>query len=142
MINLSTMLGARADKHARNVGAFVLSETIVRIGSARDVFNFVSNLGSRMFRIVYRCKDGTVRDMTGRQGVYNSRQDGMVQGVGHAMRSEENLTLSFWTATFGNKVNTGTGKGYRTIRASGILAIRCEGTDILTDSGLAALREE
>ena len=95
-----------------------------------------------MFRVIYRCKDGTIRDMTGRQGVYNSRQDGMVRGVGRAMRSESAMTLSFWTDCQGGKVNTGSGQGYRTLRAIGILAIRCEGTDILTDAGLAALRGE
>ena len=142
MTNATNNVGtfnARGDRHARNVGPFLLSETIVRIGDARTVFEFVSNLGSRMFRVIYRCKDGTIRDMTGRQGVYNSRQDGRVQNVGHAMRNTDKMTLSFWTDCQGGKVNTGTGKGYRTLRAIGILAIRCEGTDILTDMGLAAL---
>lgn len=140
MLNLSAMLGARKDAHARKLGDLILGSKVVRIGSARDVFNFVSNLDGRFFRIVYRCKDGKVRDMTGRQGVYNSRQDGMVQGIGHSMRNADKMTLSFWTDCQGGKVNTGTGKGYRTIRAEGILALRIEGTDILTDAGIEAMR--
>lgn len=140
MLNLSKLLGARKDAHARNVGDLILGSQVVRIGGARDVFNFVSNLDSRFFRVVYRCKDGKIRDMTGRQGVYNSRQDGMVQGVGRPMRNADKMTLSFWTDARGGKVNLGTGHGYRTLRAEGILALRIEGTDILTDAGIEAMR--
>jgi len=141
MVNLSTMLGARKDMHARKLGDLILRSQVVRLGSARDVWEFVSNLDSRFFRILYRCLDGKILDMTGRQGVYNSRQDGEVQNIGHAMRNEDRLNLSFWTDTQGGKVNTGAGKGYRTIKAAGILAIRVQGTDILTDAGVEALRD-
>ena len=141
MVNLTEVLGAKRDRHARAQGDLVLGSQVVRIGDDAAVFGFVSNLESRFFRIVYRCQDGTIRDMTGRQGVFDSRQDGMVQGVGHRMRDAVRLNLSFWTDARGGKVNTGSGKGYRTIRAAGILAIRVQGTDILTDAGIAALRD-
>ena len=140
MLNLSTMLGAKKDKYARKLGDLILGSKVVRIGSARDVFEFVSNLESRFFRVIYRCLDGSIRDMTGRQGVYASKQDGEVQGTGHRMRNEERLNLSFWTDCQGGKVNLGMGKGYRTLKAAGILLLRVQGTDILTDAGIEALR--
>jgi hypothetical protein len=140
-MNLTNLFGAVKDAHARKLGDLVLGSKVVRIGSARDVFEFVSNLDSRFFRVVYRCKDGTVRDMIGRQGVHDSVQDGTVRGVGHAMRNADILTLSFWTDARGGKVNLGTGFGYRTLRAEGILALRIQGTDILTDAGVEALRD-
>jgi len=140
-MNISQQLDAKKDRHAQKVGDLILGGKVVRMGDSATVFAFVSALGGRFFRVVYRCLDGSIRDMTGRQGVHNSVQDGEVQNVGHRMRNEERLNLSFWTATYGGKVNTGQGKGYRTLRASGILAIRVEGTDILTDAGIDALRD-
>ena len=140
MVNISTMLGARKDAHARRLGDLILGSKVVRIGDARETFEFVSNLDSRFFRVVYRCKDGRIRDMTGRQGVWNSQQDGEVAGIGRQMRDAAKMTLSFWTDCQGGKVNTGTGQGYRTLRAEGILLLRVQGTDILTDAGLEALR--
>ncbi len=140
-MNITETLGATRDKHAKAQGDLILGKQVVRIGDDSAVWHFVSNLDSRFFRIIYRCQDGKIRDMTGRQGVYDSRQDGMVAGIGHAMRNVVRLTLSFWTDARGGKVNTGAGKGYRTIRAAGILAIRVQGTDILTDAGITALRE-
>jgi len=138
-MNITAALNAKKDRHARKLGDLVLGQKVVRIGDAREVFEFVSKLESRFFRIVYRCLDGSIRDMIGRQGVYASKQDGEVQNIGHRMRNEERLNLSFWTDCQGGKVNTGTGKGYRTIRAAGILMLRIEGTDILTDAGIEAL---
>ena len=140
MVNMTERLGAIKDAHARKLGDFTLRAQIVQIGGAREVFEFVSNLGGRFFRVVYRCKDGRIRDMTGRQGVYASAQDGEVQGTGRPMRNAERMTLSFWTDARGGKVNTGAGAGYRTLRAEGILAMRIEGTDIVTDAGVNALR--
>jgi hypothetical protein len=138
-IDLGNLLSARADRYARRMGRFILSGACVRLGSAQDVWTFVRACGGRQMRVVYRCLDGTVRDIVGRQGVYASAQDGTVRGIGHAMASADRLTLSFWTATHGTKVNTGTGAGYRTLRAAGILAIRVDGTDILTDAGILAI---
>ncbi len=140
-MNLTTTLRARKDAHARKQGDLVLGQQVVRIGDAATVWEFVSKLGSRFFRVVYCCKDGAIRDIMGRQGVYASKQDGEVQGIGHAMRSEKNLTLSFWTDCRGGKANTGAGHGYRTLRAAGILALRVDGVDILTDAGIEALRQ-
>lgn len=140
-MNLNMILGATKDVFARRLGDLVLGQRIVKLGSAQEVFEFVSKLESRIFRVIYVCQDGSIRDMTGRQGVYASKQDGMVRNVGHAMRNEERLNLSFWTATHGAKVNTGAGKGYRTLCARGILAIRVDGCDILTDAGIEALRK-
>lgn len=140
MVNLTQTLNAKRDAYARKLSAFVLSGDVVRIGCARDVWTFVRALGGKTFRVVYVCQDGTVRDMIGRGGVYKSAQDGDVQGIGHAMANADRLNLSFWTFAHGTKVNTGAGKGYRTLRAVGILAIRVDGVDIVTDSGIDALR--
>lgn len=138
-INLTEAWEAKRDRYAARRGNFILSDSVIVIGDAREVWEFMRACGDRIFRVVYRCKDGTVRDMIGRQGVYNSEQDGMVQGNGHAMTSADRLTLSFWTFAHGKKVNTGSGQGYRTLRAEGILAIRCEGNDILTHEGQLSL---
>lgn len=143
--NMTQALRARKDKHARAQGDLILRNHVVMIDSAQAVFEFVSKLDSRFFRVLYRCLDGQVRDIIGRQGVYNSRQDGEVQGIGHSMRDAARLNLSFWTGTHGGKVNTGTGKGYRTLRAEGILVLRVkddngQDTDIVTGAGLAALQ--
>jgi len=140
-MNITATLNAKSDACARNVGPFIIGdEGALYVGSPSDVWSFVKGLGGRQFRVIYRCKDGRIRDMIGRQGVYNSAQDGMVQGVGHAMESEQNLTLSFWTNVYGGRaVNTGAGKGYRTLRADGILAIRCNGVTVLTGEGLRSL---
>lgn len=139
-VNLTELWNAKRDSYAKRSGDFVLSGDVVVIGDARETWQFVRGLGSRIFRIIYVCQDGTVRDMLGRQGVYDSSQDGTVQNIGHPMADAERLNLSFWTCTFnGRAVNTGAGKGYRTIRAAGILAIRCEGHDILTETGRVSL---
>jgi hypothetical protein len=140
-MNLSTILEARPDSYAKRQGAFVLKGNVARLGSPSEVWNFVRAIGGRQFRVVYRCLDGTVRDMIGRQGVHKSSQDGTVAGIGHSMANAESLNLSFWTASHGTKLNTGAGKGYRTLKASGILALRIDGTDILTDAGLLAMAE-
>jgi len=137
--NLTKLWQAKRDRYARTQGEFVLKGDVVILGEAREVWDFMRACGDRIFRVVYVCKDGTVRDMIGRQGVYKSSQDGTVQNIGSAMASEERLTLSFWTFAHGDKVNTGAGSGYRTLRAAGILAIRCEGHDVLTGNGVAAL---
>ena len=127
---------AVTDGYAKNQKPFILADTIVYLSDAEMVWQFMRDCGDRMFRVIYQCKDGTIRDMIGRQGVHNSEQDGEVQGIGAPMASEENLTLSFWTATHGRKVNTGAGKGYRTLRAAGILALRVDKTDFVTGAGL------
>jgi hypothetical protein len=140
-MNVTQQLGAKKDSHAKRQGDLILGQKVVRLGSASEVFAFLSSIGGAFFRIVYRCQDGTIRDMTGRQGVYDSRQDGRVLNVGHRMRDEQRLNLSFWTDARGGKVNTGMGKGYRTIKAEGILILRVQGTDIVTDAGIDALRD-
>ena len=138
-VNLTQIWEAKRDRYAKNQGEFILSGDVVLIGDDREVWDFMRACGDRIFRVVYRCKDGTVRDMIGRQGVYKSAQDGRVQNIGHAMTSETRLNLSFWTFAHGEKVNMGTGAGYRTLKAAGILAIRCEGHDILTSAGQAGI---
>ena len=137
--NLTREWDAKRDAYAKRQGEFVLKGDVTLLGDAVQVWDFLRACGDRIFRVVYVCKDGTVRDMIGRQGVYQSSQDGTVAGIGHAMACEKRLNLSFWTFAHGQKVNNGTGKGYRTLRAAGILAIRCEGHDILTAEGLASL---
>lgn len=138
-IDLTAAWDAKRDSYAKRQGSFILSDSVVLIGDPREVWDFMRACGDRIFRVVYVCKDGTVRDMIGRQGIYNSAQDGHVQGIGSPMASAERLNLSFWTFAHGEKVNMGGGKGYRTLRAAGILAIRCEGHDILTAAGQGAL---
>ncbi len=136
--NLGEEWNAKRDAYAKQQGPFVVSD-VTLIGDAAEVWQFVRACGDRIFRVLYVCKDGTVRDMIGRQGVYKSSQDGTVADTGHAMACDKRLNLSFWTFAHGKKVNTGTGKGYRTLRAAGILAIRCEGNDILTYAGQVSL---
>lgn len=138
-MNVTKMFEAKKDAHAKAVGPFVIEGEALYMGDARQVWDTIRALGGRQFRIIYECKDGTIRDMTGRQGVWKSAQDGMVQGVGHAMESEARLTLSFHTHTHGGKVNTGAGKGYRTIRAAGVLAIKVNGVVYLTRKFLEML---
>lgn len=138
IINLTQVFEAKRDRYAVRQGEFIIADDVVLIGDAAEVWDFMRACGDKIFRVVYRCKDGTVRDMIGRQGVHNSKQDGAVQGIGHAMATTGG-NLSFWTFAHGQKVNTGKGAGYRTLRAAGILAIRCEGHDIVTAAGNASL---
>jgi hypothetical protein len=138
-INLTQAWEAKRDRYARRQGEFVLSGEVIMVGDAAEVWAMVRAWGGRTFRVIYVCQDGTVRDMIGRQGVYASEQDGAVMGTGHAMADAERLNLSFWTYAHGDKINTGTGKGYRTLRAGAILALRCEGNDILTEAGASCL---
>lgn len=139
MVNLTQAFEAQKDRYAKAQGDFILRDTVTLIGDDLETWTFLRDCGGRMFRVLYRCLDGTVRDMIGRQGVHNSEQDGAVEGIGHAMASEERLNLSFWTGTHGDKVNTGTGKGYRTLKASGILALRIDGVDIMTEAGRVSM---
>lgn len=132
-LNLTKLLGAKRDRYACRQGDWIVSDQYILIGP--DTWSYVRSLTGLTFRVLYRCKDGAIRDMIGRQGVHKSAQDGPVRGVGHPMASEENGTLSFWTATHGDKVNTGAGKGYRTLRAEGILALRIKGETLLTMEG-------
>lgn len=139
---MGNLLGAKPDSYAKRQGSYVLGSDVVRISDALTVWNFVRALGSKTFRVLYRCQDGMVRDIIGRQGVYDSAQDGAVQGVGGSM-AQQGYSLSFWTNVHGGRaVNTGVGKGYRTLLASGILALRVDGVDILTDAGIKALAKQ
>lgn len=138
-IDLTKTLDAKRDSYARGVGPFILPTEFVRIAQS-DVAEFLAKVGARFLRIVYRCRDGVVRDVIGRQGVYQSAQDGVVTGEGHAMRRDGH-SIGLWTAVGkGPAVNTGTGFGYRTLRIEGILALRVEGITVLTDRGAEALR--
>ena len=140
MINLSEKFVAKRDAYASQMGDLVATGDIVMAGDSVSVWDHFVALGGRQIRVIYRCKDGSIRDIVGRQGVYASEQDGVVSGNGHAMRSRERLTLSFHSHVFGGAgVNNGAGKGYRTLRAAGILAYRVEGHTFLTDEGAALL---
>lgn len=142
MTNLTKAFRARKDAYAKRQGDLVLGQDAILIGDSAEVWHWFRSLESRLVRVIYECKDGTRRDIIGRQGVHNSAQDGTVQNIGHAMANAERLTLSFWTHTHGTKVNIGTGAGYRTLRATGILAVKVDGHVILTDQGLRALGQE
>lgn len=140
-LNLTETLGAQADAYAKQQGAFLVSGQVTVLDTVQT-WDFLCRLGDlgKMFRVVYRCRDGSIRDIIGRGGVFNSSQDGTVVGVGRPMRSESALTVSFWTFCHGRKVNTGAGLGYRTLRAAGVLAIRCEGRDFLTVEGIETIQ--
>ena len=138
--NLSTIFGAQADAYAKTQGNFILADTVFVGMSHNETWDFLTQLGGKLFRVIYETLDGKRIDIIGRQGVHNSTQDGEIAGTGHAMRSAHRLTISFHTHVFeGRKVNTGAGKGYRTLRAAGILAIRVDQTDILTCQGQSEL---
>jgi hypothetical protein len=138
-MNLTAKLSAKRDAYTKGVGAFILPDAFVRMAQS-DVAGFLAKVGARFLRIIYRCKDGVVRDVIGRQGVHQSAQDGVVTGEGHAMR-RDGVTIGLWTNVGkGPAVNTGAGFGYRTLRIEGILAMRVEGVTILTDRGAEALR--
>jgi hypothetical protein len=140
-MNLTETLHARTDSYARKQGAFILGASAIYLSTPAMVWEFVRSLQGRTFRVIYRAETGNVGDWIGRQGVHNSKQDGTVAGTGHAMASADRLTLSFWTQAYGRKVNTGAGKGYRTLRADRILAIRVDGADFITKTGMLALAE-
>lgn len=143
-LNLTSLLGLRRDRYAKNVGAFLLSDGFAYIGDGVSVWDWMRSIGGLQVRIAYICADGKRRDMIGRQGVHDSAQDGTVAGTGHAMSNRDGLTLSFWTCAYGDKVNTGSGEGYRTIRADRILAINIQRGDeiegqFVTDTGHALI---
>ncbi|MHA1962525.1 MAG: hypothetical protein ACW99U_20170 [Candidatus Thorarchaeota archaeon] len=134
-MNLTSTLHAIKDRYAKQLKPFTLASGAEIIHGAEATWNFIRKQGGLEMRIIYECLDGKVRDVIGRQGVYNSNQDGRVENVGHAMTDAGLLTFSFWTATHGSKVNTGAGKGYRTLRAHGVIAIHVNGRDYLTAYG-------
>ena len=139
-LNLTALLGLRKDRYAKAQGAFSLRDGFEYIGNGPTVWTWMRQKGGLQMRIAYLCEDGKRRDIIGRQGVWQSSQDGTVEGSGHAMTNRHNLTLSFWTATDSDKVNTGTGKGYRTIRADRILAVNVNGQQFVTDTGSELIR--
>ena len=139
-MNLSKQFVSIQDSYVSRMGDFVVADQAISAGDSVSVWDHFVALGGRQIRVIYRCKDGKVRDIVGRQGVHSSAQDGKVRGNGHAMRSRSNLTLSFHTSVHGGAaVNVGSGKGYRTLRAAGILAYRVDGVDFITNEGLASL---
>lgn len=136
-INLTSLLGAVRDRYAKSLGSFELFEGFHETGSGVSTWDTFRSFGGSMVRVLYfSATSGKVRDIVGRQGVHNSSQDGTVEGTGHAMTNRQGLTLSFHTHTFeGQAVNTGAGKGYRTLRADRILAINANGQQYLTALG-------
>jgi hypothetical protein len=131
-MNLSEKFVAKRDSYASQMGPFVVTGNAISAGDPVSVWDHFVALAHRQVRVLYRCRDGVVRDIIGRQGVHNSQQDGAVTGNGHAMRNRARLTLSFHTSVHGGAgVNVGAGKGYR--------AYRCEGVTFITNEGLASL---
>ena len=139
-INLSKVFGARRDRYATKQGDWILGENIAIMGDVASFWDWMRGLGGLQFRVMVRCLDGTVRDWIGRQGVYKSEQDGEVSGEGRPMANRARHNLAFWTATHGSKANTGTGKGNRTLKVSGIIAVRVNGHDYLPDIVVLELR--
>jgi hypothetical protein len=135
-MNLTSTLHAIKDRYAKKLGPFELTRAAEILHGAESTWNFIRKQGGLEMRIIYECLDGKVRDVIGRQGVYDSAQDGPVLGIGHPMTDAGLLTFSFWTCTFdGKAVNTGAGKGYRTLRAHGVIAIHVNGKDYVTAYG-------
>lgn len=134
-MNLSSLLSAKADRYAKNQGDFLLLDGFNYTGTGVSTWDWFRGLGGSFVTVLYLTGKGEVRLIVGRQGVHNSSQDGTVEGKGHAMASRDGLTLSFWTETYGDKVNTGAGKGYRTLRADRILAVNVNGAQFVTDTG-------
>ena len=139
-INLSKVFDAKKDQYARKLGDWILSDNIAMMGDTASFWDFMRNLGGLQFRVMVRCLDGTVREWIGRQGVHSSAQDGEISGNGRPMASQKAGNLSFWTATHGSKVNTGDGFGYRTLKVSGIIAVRVNDQDYLPEIGVLELR--
>ena len=135
-IDLGKLLHAKGDRYAKQLGSFSLSDSIEVGSDAVSVWNLLRSQNGRTFRVLVQCQNGVVRDWIGRGGVYDSRQDGTVQGTGAPMANEDRLNLSFWTATYGDKVNTGTGKGYRTLKAEFVIAIHASGKQYFTAFGM------
>jgi hypothetical protein len=138
-VNLSALLSAKADRYARNQGAFILRDGFNYTGSGAATWEWFRGLANSFVSVLYLTEKGQVRSMVGRQGVYKSEQDGEVQGIGHSMASRDGLTLSFHTNAHGDKVNTGSGKGYRTLRADRILVVNVNGQQFVTDTGRALI---
>lgn len=139
MLNLSALFGARADRYAKAQGAFLLEDGFHYTGDGVSTWDWFRGLSGSFVTVLYLTAEKQIRLMVGRQGVHSSSQDGTVAGTGHAMASRDGLTLSFWTATYGSKVNTGAGKGYRTLRADRILAVNVDGAQYVTDTGTALI---
>lgn len=135
-VQLGSLLSATRDRYAKALKPFALSGAIEVGSDAVSVWELLRSQNGKQFRVLVQCQDGTVRDWIGRGGVHGSEQDGEVAGTGRAMASRDLLNLSFWTATHGSKVNTGTGKGYRTLKAEYVIAIHAGGCEYLTAFGL------
>lgn len=139
-MNLTETFRARKDAYAKRQGDLIVTTQAVLLGDCAEVWGYFRALGGLEIRVIVECKDGTRRDIIGRQGVHKSAQDGEVQGIGSPMACAKRLRLSFWTCVFGKrKVNTGAGKGFRTLRAAGILAFKVQGTIFLTAQGMRAM---
>lgn len=138
-LNLSELFGAKKDRYAKAQGAFLLFDGFNYTGSGVSTWDWFRTLTGDFVTVLYLTAKNEVRLIVGRQGVHNSEQDGAVQGTGHAMASRDGLTLSFWTATHGDKVNTGAGKGWRTLRADRILAVNADNKQYVTDTGSAMI---
>jgi hypothetical protein len=117
----------RGDWECATVGFIDADDAVAILALARRKGAFV--------RLIYRCEDGARRDMIGRQGVYDSQQDGPVANVGHAM-AKDGETVSFWSQGL---VNERRDSGYRTLRIDGILAIKVAGVTMLTPAGKQTL---
>lgn len=138
-LNLSELFGAKKDRYAKAQGAFLLFDGFNYTGSGVSTWDWFRGLGGSFVTVLYLTAKNEIRCIVGRQGVHNSEQDGEVQGTGHAMANRDGLTLSFWTGTDGDKVNTGAGNGYRTLRADRILAVNANNKQYVTDTGSALI---
>ncbi len=150
-ISLTRSLKLIKDIYARSVGEWILGSEgrdIVLVPDQMTLWSWIRSCGGLELRIAYRCLNGIRRDIQGRQGVWNSRQDGPLTGNGHSM-TVEGYSFGFWTCCFNDEeqldhdgVNNGSGLGYRTLLTSGVLAVRVGRIDYVTIAGCAELRRK
>jgi len=135
MVNLTKTLRAVVDRNGARRGDWKATSVVAVDRAAIVAVLALAASKGTFLRIIYRCADGRVRDVIGRQGVYSSQQDGDVAGTGHAM-AKDGETVSFWSQGL---VNERRDSGYRTLRIDGILAIKVAGVTMLTPAGKQTL---
>lgn len=103
----------------------------------------ISGFGGLFFRMIARSeRTGRLHDVIVRQGVYKSKQDGMVKGTGNRMRKEGRRFGTWAYSPTGVPLNTGEGKGYRSWLYSNVIlvvardgiGVTSEGTRLLTEA--------
>ena len=108
-----------------------------------DPWLFLNSVIGRtcFFRMIVRAEGtGKLHDVTGRRGVYDSKQEGHVLGIGMAMTDEGRDRFGILTVTK-KKVNTGAGFGYRSWFARNVICFVVGKQVVLTKEGAKMLKE-